>query len=305
MNDRRPIFLVVNPAAGGKLGSGPDLSDDAEELEPEALATALRERGLEVQLHELAEDDDAPALATDAAGRGMDIVIAGGDGTVGAVAAALCGSEATLGILARGSFNNVARGSGVPLELGPALDAIAAGASITIDAGVAVVAGREERFFEAAGVGLDADGFGAVEEGERSSPIAMVTRAWRALRRRRSPMRISLDGERYRTGSPAITISNGPYHGFGFALTPEADPRDGLFDVAIFAGMTRLDVLLHFVRVARHRAAREPRVLIRRAREVTVEGQRRQQPVHVDGRSAGMSPVTFRVDPGALRLFRP
>jgi diacylglycerol kinase (ATP) len=118
-------------------------------------------------------------------------------------------------------------------------------------------------------------------------------------------MRITLDGQRYRTGSPAVTISNGPYHGFGFALTPDADPRDGLFDVAIFTGMTRLDVLLHFVRVARHREAREPRVIIRRAREVSVEGQRRQHPVHVDGRSVGMSPVTFRIDPGALRLFRP
>lgn len=305
MTDRRPVFLVVNPAAGGKLGSGPDLSDDARELEPEALARALRERGLEVQLHELEEDDDAPALATAAAERGMDVVVAGGDGTVGAVAAALCGSEATLGILARGSFNNVARGSGVPLELDPALDAIGSGASVAIDAGVAVVAGREERFFEAAGVGLDADGFGAVEAGERSSPLAMLLRAWRALRRRRSPMRITLDGQRYRTGSPAVTISNGPYHGFGFALTPDADPRDGLFDVAIFTGMTRLDVLLHFVRVARHREAREPRVIIRRAREVSVEGQRRQHPVHVDGRSVGMSPVTFRIDPGALRLFRP
>ena len=305
MSDRRPIFLIVNPAAGGKLGSGPDLSDDAAELEPDALAAALRERDLEVTLHELSEDDDAPALATDAAGRGMDIVIAGGDGTVGAVAAALCGSEATLGILARGSFNNVARGSGVPLELEPALDAIGSGASVAIDAGVALVHGGEERFFEAAGVGLDADGCGAVEAGERVHALAMLLRAWRALRRRRSPMRILLDGDRYRTGSPAVTISNGPYHGFGFALTPDADPQDGLFDVAIFAGMTRLDVLVHFIRVAQHREVREPRVIIRRAREVTVEGQRRQHPVHVDGRSVGVTPVTFRVDPGALRLFRP
>lgn len=305
MSERRPIFLIVNPVAGGKIGSGPDLSDDASELEPEALATALRDRGLDITLHELAEDDDAPALATDAAGRGMDIVVAGGDGTVGAVAAALCGSDATLGILARGSFNNVARGSGVPLELEPALDAIGAGASVAIDAGVALVGDNEERFFEAAGVGLDADGFGAVEEGERTHALAMLVRAWRALRRRRSPMRIVLDGQRYRTGSPALTISNGPYHGFGFALTPDADPEDGLFDVAIFAGMGRLDVLLHFVRVARHREAREPRVIIKRAREVSVEGLRRQHPVHVDGRSAGMTPATFRVDPGALRMFRP
>ena len=304
MSDRRPILLLVNPVAGGKLGSGPDLAEDADELEPDALATALRDRGLTVDLHELAEDDDAPALAVEAAERGMDIVVAGGDGTVGAIAAALCGRDATLGILARGSFNNVARGTGVPLELEPALDVIAAGSVARIDAGVAQIGGQEERFFEAAGVGMDADGFGAAAEGERANLVGMLKLTWRALRRRRSPMRITIDGRRYRTGAPAVTISNGPYHGFGFALTPDADPQDGLFDVAIFAGMSRLDVILHFVRVARHREAREPRVLIRRTAELSIEGKRSQPPVHVDGRLVGTTPATFRVDPGALRLFR-
>ncbi len=303
-SERRPILLLVNPAAGGKIGSGPDLADDAEALEPERLAAALRQRGLEIELRELGPDDDAAALARAAADERRDVVVAGGDGTVGAVAAALCGVDVTLGILARGSFNNVARGAGVPLELEPALDAIEHGRSASIDAGVAIVDGTEERFFEAAGVGIDAEGFGAAEAGEDNRPLLMLRRTWRALRRRRSPMRITIDGKRYRTGAPAVTISNGPYHGFGFALSPEADPQDGQLDVAIFAGMSRLDVLLHFVRVARHRPAREPRVIRRRAAELTIEGLRRQHPVHVDGRQAGETPATFRVDAGALRIFR-
>lgn len=305
MSDRRPILLLVNPVAGGKLGSGPELSDDPAELEPDALAAALRTRGLEIDLRELGPDDDAPALARAAMGDGRDVVVAGGDGTVGAVAAAMCGADATLGILPRGSFNNVARGSGVALELEPALDAIGRGEVAIVDAGIAIVEGREERFFEAAGVGLDAEGFGAFEAAEANRPLAMLRRAWTAIRRRRSPMRITLDGRRHRTGAPAVTVANGPYHGFGFALTPEADPQDGLLDVAIFAGMSRLDVLVHFVRVARHRPAREPRIIRRRAGEVVVEGAgRRQHPVHVDGRSVGVTPATFRVEPGALRLFR-
>lgn len=304
MSDRRPVLLLVNPVAGGKPGSGPDLSEDPDELEPDALASALRERGLEVTLHVLAEDDDAAALARAAAGDGRDIVIAGGDGTVGAVAAVLCGGEATLGILARGSFNNVATGFGVPLELDPAVDVIGRGQAASLDAGIARIGEREERFFEAAGVGLDADGFGAVAAGERAGILSLVRRLWRALRRRRTPMRITLDGKRYRTGAPAVTISNGPYHGFGFALTPDADPQDGLLDVAIFGGMSRLEVVAHFLRVARHRPVREPRVTVHRAAEIAVDGTRAPLPVHVDGRPVGSTPVAFRVDRGALRLFR-
>lgn len=304
MTERRPILLLVNPVAGGKLGSGPDLAEDSSELEPDALADALRQRGLDVTLRELGPDDDAAGLARGAMDERRDVVVAGGDGTVGLVAAAMCGADATLGILPRGSFNNVARGSGVPLELEPALDAIGQGEVAVIDAAVAIVDGKEERFFEAAGVGLDAEGFGAVEAGEANRPLLMLRRAWRAIRRRRSPMRITLDGRRFRTGAPAITISNGPYHGFGFALAPEADPQDGQLDVAIFAGMSRVEVMLHFIRVARHRPAREPRIIRQLAREVVVEGPRRQHPVHVDGRSVGTTPATFRVDPAALRLFR-
>ena len=125
---RRPVFLLVNPTAGGKPGSGPSLHDDPERLRPDALAAALRAKGIDVTLHVLALEDDARELARRAADEGSDVVVAGGDGTVSGVAAALVGhDDATLGILAMGSFNNMARGFGVPVELDPALDVIGAG----------------------------------------------------------------------------------------------------------------------------------------------------------------------------------
>ena len=117
-------------------------------------------------------------------------------------------------------------------------------------------------------------------------------------------MRLTLDGSRYRTGTPAVTISNGPYHGLGFAISPEADPTDGLLDVAIFRGMSRLEVLTHFLAVARRRPQSNPRVATRRARRVTIEGTRRALPAHADSISIGTTPVTIEVRPGALRLFR-
>ena len=124
---RRPILLLVNPTAGGKLGSGPGLADNSADLEPAALAAALRDHGLEVVTHELAEDDDVAALAAGAARDGRDVVVGGGDGTVSAAATGLVETDATLGILAMGSFNNMARGFGIPVTLDEALDVIGAG----------------------------------------------------------------------------------------------------------------------------------------------------------------------------------
>jgi diacylglycerol kinase (ATP) len=301
---RRSILLLVNPVAGGKPGSGPGLGDDPERLRPEALAAALRERGIEVRLHVLAEDEDAGKLARTAADDGSDVVVAGGDGTVSLVAAALIDHpDATLGILAMGSFNNMARGFGIPVTLDAALDVIGAGRAGRMDAGWVV--GEEGRpFFEAAGVGVEAIGFLAVEVAERRGWWRAVRALLRGMRLRKTPMRITLDDTVYRTGSPAVTVSNGPYHGAGFAVSAAADPTDGLLDVAVFAGMSRLEVIGYFLATARRQPRREPRIRQYRARRVTIEGTRRALPAHADGVSIGVTPVTFEVRPGALRVFR-
>ena len=303
---RRPVLLLVNPVAGGKPGSGPNLHENADRLRPDALEAALRERGIEVRCHEMAEDDDAGALASSAADAGEDVVVAGGDGTVSRVAAAMIGQpEATLGILAMGSFNNMARGFGIPVTLDEALDVIGAGKSAQVDAGWVVRDADEGRpFFEAAGVGVDAVGFLAVELAERRGIWRAARSMVRALRLRKTPMRITLDGTAYRTGSPAVTVSNGPFHGAGFVVSAEADPTDGVLDVAVFHGMNRLEVVLHFIGVARRKQRREPRIRQYRAARVTIEGTRRALPAHADGVSIGFTPVTFEVRPDALRVFR-
>ena len=303
---RRPVLLLVNPVAGGKPGSGPGLDDDPDRLQPIALQAALADRGLDVTLHELTAADDAGSLARAAADDGSDVVVAGGDGTVSGVAAPLVGHpDTSLGILAMGSFNNMARGFGIPVTLDAALDVIGAGNASQVDAGWVVRDGDEGRpFFEAAGVGVDAIGFLAVEIAERRGWWRAARALVRGLRLRRTPMRITLDDVAYRTGTPAVTVSNGPYHGAGFVVSADADPTDGMLDVAVFHGMSRLDVIRHFVAVARRQERREPRIGQYRAKRVEIVGLRRALPAHADGESLGVTPVVFEVRPKALRVFR-
>jgi diacylglycerol kinase (ATP) len=210
-----------------------------------------------------------------------------------------------------GSWNNIGRGLGIPLELEPALDVIARGKATPVDAGLAwhPAAGDgtpedTHAFFEAAGVGLDAAAFGAVELGERAGWRFALRAMWRALRRRRTRMLIELDGEVLRRRAPAVTVCIGPYHGMGFALVADADPADGLLDIVVFSGMSELDVVRHFLRVARGRERHEPRIEVLRGRRITVRGESRVLPAHTDGRSIGVTPVTFEVQPGSLRVFR-
>ncbi len=303
---RRPILLLVNPVSGGKPGSGPGLSDDVALLTADALRDALTERGLKVSHRELAEGDDLAELAIHGANTGHDVVVAGGDGTVSIAATALVGHDsATLGILALGSYNNMARGFGIPVTLEEALDVIATGNATHMDAGWVVRDDDSGRpFFEAAGIGVAAVGFLAIELAERRGWWRALRGFLRGLRMRKTPMRITLDGVAYRTGSPAVTVSNGPYHGAGFALSADADPTDGMLEVTVFHGMTRIGVIRHFLAIARHKRRREPRIGHYRAKRVTIEGVRRALPAHADGVSIGLTPVTFEVRPGALRVYR-
>lgn len=308
---RRPILLLVNPSSGGKPAAP---GAEVERPEPSAMAESLRRHGLEVDLRLLAGDDDPGRLAAAAAKRRRDVVVAGGDGTVRPVAAALVGSDATLGIVPLGSWNNIARGCGIPREPAAALAMIAAGDARQIDVGLAwhtaadAETGSAPRdataFFEAAGVGLDAAGFGAAKAGERHGTWSALRQGWRALRRRRTPMRLTVDGRRLRTVAPAVTVCNGPYHGLGFAVAPDADPADGLLDLVVFSDMGRLDVIRHFLAVARGRPRREPRVRYLSARHIRVEGDS-PLPVHVDGEPLGTTPVAFAIRPAALRIVAP
>lgn len=313
MTGRRPLVLLVNPGSGGKPAA-PRGDEDDEPTEPGHLLEALRSRGLDVTMHVLSHGDDPGRLATTAVADGRDVVAAGGDGTVGPIAAALTGTDATLGILPLGSWNNLATALGIPTRIAEALDLVVAGNDSPIDVGLAWHPRGEatdgppadvERFFEAAGVGADAELFGTAELAERRGLLRAIRTGWRVLRRGQTPMVVETDDDdALQVDSPTAIVCNGPYVGLGFAVAPDANIADGLLNVVVFEGMTRWGLMRHFLAVARRRPRHEPQVVEIRARRVVIRGPRRTLPVHVDGRSIGTTPIAFAVDAGALRVFR-
>ncbi len=84
----------------------------------------------------LARGGDLDALLREAIARRPDVVVAGGgDGTVSTVAAALAGGEIALGVLPLGTLNHFAKDMQLPLELEPAVELIARGATRRVDVG--------------------------------------------------------------------------------------------------------------------------------------------------------------------------
>lgn len=283
-------LAIVNPSAGGGHAQ--------EEIE-NAIALVRRQLG-QLDLAEIAlPDGDAYALARRAVDEGRPIVVAlGGDGTVGGAARALVGSEAILGVMPFGTFMNIARALGIPRDDPEAAAALIGGKVRAIDVGR--VGG--ELFFEAAGIGLDAEAFHAAWAFKRGRTAYALSLIGALLRRRSGRVEALVDGKRRTLRVLQAVVSNAPYYGWGFEVAPHALIDDGLLDLTIF-GDRRRTILREFIAaaIARDRAPHGRR---HRGRSITLSS-RGPLDVHADGRLVGRLPQTFECLPRALRVFAP
>ena len=282
-------LAIVNPAAGGGTARA----------DVEALLDLLRERFEIIDVAETGlEHPTATELGLRAVSEGYDgAIAAGGDGTVGGVARALVGSDVTLGILPFGTFMNIARALEIPRDdPRAAAELIARSAMRKIDVGE--VAGQV--FFEAAGIGLDADAFSAGRAIQRGRPSLALAAVGAFLRRRSARVKIEIDGRARWQRILQAVVSNGPWYGWGFEVAPGAVVDDGKLDLVIF-GDSKWRVLRELIAAAvdRDRPARGRRY---RGTRITFSATR-ELAVHADGILVGNLPQTFTVRPRALRVF--
>jgi diacylglycerol kinase (ATP) len=284
-------LAIVNPAAGG----------GASRADVDAVLALLGQRFETIDVAETGlEHPTATELGERAVAERYDAAIAaGGDGTVGGVARALVGSEVPLGILPFGTFMNIARALEIPRDdPRAAAELIARSTMRRIDVGE--VGGRV--FFEAAGIGLDADAFNATRAVQRGQHGMALAAVGALLRRRSARVRIEVDGKARTHHILQAVVSNAPFYGWGFEVAPGAVMDDGLLDLVIF-GDNKLRVLRELIAAAvdRDRPAHGRRY---RGRRITFSATR-ELAVHADGVIVGNLPQTFTIRPRALGVFAP
>jgi diacylglycerol kinase (ATP) len=254
------------------------------------------------------------------------VVVAGGDGTVRVVAGALVSTDVTLAIIPLGTFNNLALSLKLPADPDAICDLIEAGLARRIDVGMA---DEQHPFFEAAGVGVDADLFPIGEE-VKSRRFDSVGRAIRLallhrqasvelqfdrpvsaayqnsflgsepLKRRRRRFRGKKSGARLRCSF--VAVGNGPYYGGNFNVCPGAVLDDGLFSIGVYRDFSKLELLRHFWSISGGHRHYHPKMEMFAAKRVEVSSGRRLS-VHVDGHPIGTTPVRFEVLPKALKVI--
>lgn len=233
MSDR--IAIIWNPT-----------KTDRETLEA-GLAAAQHDVDVDVRWWETSEDDPGQGVAARALADGADlVVVAGGDGTVRAVAEHFADSAASadLAIVPLGTGNLLARNLDVPINDVPAAFVRALGdGTRPVDMGWVDVdlKGENERhgFVVMVGFGIDANMIAETDDDLKSKAgwLAYVESLGRALAASEVlPFHVTTDDQpaRDERGHTLLIGNCGMLQG-GVALLPDADPSDGELDYLVLS----------------------------------------------------------------------
>ena len=178
---------------------------------------------------------EGPGHATDLARQAVAagcarVVAVGGDGTMNEVAQALVGTPVALALVPCGSGNGLARHLRVPLAPSAAIVLAAdAGARVAvIDTGTA----NGRPFFNAMGLGLDAEVSRRFSQGARRGLAAYAGSVLAVFaRRRRERCLIMADLRAEAIDVLLLAVANSDQYGNGAVIAPGARVDDGLLDL--------------------------------------------------------------------------
>ncbi|WP_431283654.1 diacylglycerol/lipid kinase family protein [Humitalea sp. 24SJ18S-53] len=276
--------LILNAAAGSMAA----LNDPRALLEAaiEAAGFTIIARPDDAQTPDR-QWDAAVAAAPDA------VFVAGGDGTLRAIATLALGSDIALGLLPGGTMNRVCQRLGLPPDPVAAVASYRPGQT----AGLDIVRLNGEIFLYQSLIGAPARLLRFRELQRGGGLLGWLPLLRVALRNLvRTPWNdvvAPMPGRRHRRGNAAVVTAPAP--GAPSALTLQLVRSRGI-----------LGRLRQAFRWFTGRLAQDPDVLTHESPRLVVHGRRRRIRVSLDGEMMlATPPLRFRLDPGALRILDP
>ena len=285
-------YFLVNPNSSSGFGKNIWLSVKKE----------LDFRGISYQAHLTEYAGHAALLAKQLTKKEypVELIVIGGDGTLNEVLNGISDfSKVLLGYIPTGSGNDFARGCRLPKKVSDCLDYLLENPySRSIDVGVCKSQGKSFRFGVSCGMGFDA----AICQEALVSPVKKVlnrfhagklTYAFLAVKQlllcRPADIKVRLDNDRNYSFS-RVSVMNQPCEGGGVRFCPGARDDDGLLDVCIVSGISRLKFLL---------------LLPFRCKSIQIHSTS-PLPLHRDGESGGMqSDLQVGLEKTTLKIASP
>lgn len=290
---REKVQAIINPISGvGSKRKIPAMIEDEFNVEKYDLTISFTEYA-----------GHASVLTQEAIDRGTHIILAvGGDGTVNEVAQSMIHSEATLGIVPKGSGNGLARELHIPMDLKKALEVVQKGHRTTIDSCRA----NGRVFFTTCGVGFDA----AVSqkfanEKHRGSLTYLKNAIEEYLSYKPQEYELLIDDTIREEKAFLVACANASQYGNNAFIAPLANIEDGEMDITILSPFTPLDIPPLAIQLFAKQLDRNSKIRTLKGKEVTII---RQKPgiMHLDGEPVeAEAEIRISVVPRSLHVFTP
>lgn len=170
-----------------------------------------------------------------------DVVIAGGDGTVSQVVNSLMDCGVNFGIIPCGSGNGLAYAAKIPKRPAKALEVIFTGKPVTTDGFYF----NQQFACMLCGLGFDAKvAHDFAEQPKRglATYVKQVLKNFFSAKPYR--FEIQLEEKKFEVEAFFISIANSNQFGNNFTIAPKASLSDGLLDIVIVTGQSKLNLLL-------------------------------------------------------------
>ncbi|MFE4703596.1 diacylglycerol/lipid kinase family protein [Streptomyces sp. NPDC056738] len=290
------VVVVANPRSGGGETARFDLIKQA--------------KGMGAQVWSTSAEHDATSLARLAVQEGAEVLgVAGGDGTVSAVAAVAAATDRPLLVVPAGTRNHFARDLGLDIR-NPvsSLSALFDGIPTRVDLGVV----GPHVFVNNVSFGLYADAL--LEPGYREDKARTLASVAPDYFTGRQWVEADVDTPRGTISLPQVVlVSNNPYH----IATPRYLGRRFTLTSGLLAGIvlkrptdTPPDLLRHLrgelLRRQPHPGAPDDAAITWTAASITLQGRGRQLHAGIDGEPVTLPlPVTCEARPGGLQVLLP
>jgi diacylglycerol kinase (ATP) len=293
---RRPLRakLIFNAGSGKTEESPQQLA---------AILSEMQDQQILPEVYTTRPDSRLDDVVHDAIKSGIKlIVVAGGDGTIDNITGAIVGSDATLGIIPTGTRNNVAFNLGITGDIASSVALLRQGRRMKIDVGRVHCGHSRYWFLEGVALGLISDLYPMADDIQHGKLAQIGGLLSTLVSATPSRLRINLDGHQHLTTTAhMMLITNMPFLGPHFQISPNVSFKDGRLDIFTFSDMGKLNMLSHAM-LSRGGSLEDAGIKHYRAKHVTLVSNP-QMPVLADGILLGQGSLSVHVHPRALTVM--
>lgn len=235
------------------------------------------------------------------------VISVGGDGTNNEVLNGLMLSKnpPIFGILPYGTGNDFAEMQGISRSPQLLKSALLRGDAAPIDVGEIGFEGEQKYFLNIADLGFGAD---AVKRhnsyrflGRRFSYVATILATFLFYRKKKAVLRFNGRTEKYKLLS--AIVANGSQFAAGYKIAPDADIRDGQFELVLYKKISLFDYMRFSGKIRRGEKLKHKQIDYLRTSEVRIE-TKKPVLIEADGEIVAKSPATIRLLHHAIKFVR-